>query len=146
MKRIWFGAIALLCALILPVQAQQGPAYTEGAVLRVTEVKVMDGQFDNYMQYLQGQYKRTMEAQKKAGIILDYGIYSREARAPDEADLYLTVVYPNMAAFDGLRERVEPLMAELTGQTSKQADKAYADRGSMRKILGSELIRELKLK
>lgn len=146
MKTVLLGVFALFCALVLPVQAQETLPYTEGAVLEVTEVKIKDGQFDNYMQYLQQRYKPMMEAQKKAGIILDYGVYGRQARSPDEADMYLTVVYPNMAALDNMRERVEPLMREVTGQSSAQANKAFADRGSMRTILGSELIRELRLK
>lgn len=146
MKTVLLGVFALICALALPATAQETLPYTEGAVLEVTEVKIKDGQFDNYMQYLQQRYKPMMEAQKKAGIILDYGIYSRQARSPDEADMYLTVVYANMGALDNMRERVEPLMREVTGQNTAQANRAYADRGSMRTILGSELIREMRLK
>jgi hypothetical protein len=146
MKTVLLGALALLFALALPAQAQQSHPYTEGAVLEVTEVRIKDGQFDNYMQYLQERYKPMMEAQKKAGIIVDYGIYGRQPRSPDDADMYLTVVYANMGALDNMRERVDPLMREVSGQTSAQANKAYADRGSMRTILGSELIRELRLK
>jgi hypothetical protein len=145
MKTVLLGMFALLFALALPAHAQSLP-YTEGAVLEVTEVRVKDGQFDNYMQYLQERYKPMMEAQKKAGIIVDYGIYGRQPRSPDDADMYLTVVYANMGALDNMRERVDPLMVEVTGQNSAQANKAYADRGSMRTILGSELIRELRLK
>ena len=113
---------------------------------KVTAVKVMDGQFDHYMTHLQGPYKRVMEAQKEAGIILDYAVYSTQARRPDEPDLYLTVVYPNMAAFDGLRDRSEAVSSKVTGQSTTQANAAYADRGKMRQILGSNLIRQLKLK
>lgn len=87
-----------------------------------------------------------MEAQKEAGIILDYAVYSTQARRPDEPDLYLTVVYPNMAAFDGLRDRSEAVSSKVTGQNTTQANTAYADRGRMRQILGSNLIRQLKLK
>lgn len=146
MKSIIAGAFALLCVLALPVHADDAPVYTEGAVLEVTEVKIMDGQFDNYMQFLQQKYKPLMEAQKKAGVILDYGVYGRQARTPDEADMYLTVVYANMGAMDNLRERVDPIVRDVSGHTVAQSNKAYADRGPMRRILGSELIRELKLK
>lgn len=146
MKRMLLCVAVLLCAFVAPVAAQEEYAYTEGAVVEVTAVKIHDGQFDNYMKYLQGQYKRVMEAQKKAGIVLDYGIYATYARNPDEPDLYLTVVYPNMAALDGLRARSDAVAREITGQDTMQANVAYADRGAMRKILGSELIRKLELK
>ena len=50
--------------------AQELP-YTEGPVTVVTAVKIMDGQFDNYMKYLQTTYKPVMEAQTKEGIVLE---------------------------------------------------------------------------
>ncbi len=145
MRRLPLLWVLLLCALSFPLSAQER-SYTEGPVMEVTAVKIMDGQFDNYMKYLQGQYKRVMEAQKEAGIIQGYAIYSTEARRPEDPDLYLTVLYPNMAAFDGLRDRSEAVSSKVTGQNTVQANTAFADRGKMRQILGSNLVRELKLK
>lgn len=146
MKRVLSGALALLCLCVLPALAQEPRSYSEGPVVQVTNVKLMDGQFNNYMQYLHTRYKPLMEAQKKAGIILDYAIYNRQARSEDEGDMYLTVVYPSMAAFDGLEDRAEAVTREVSGQNRSQSDKAFADRSTMRKILGSELIRRLELK
>lgn len=145
MKRLPLLWALVLYALSFPLSAQER-SYTEGPVMEVTAVKIMDGQFDNYMKHLQGQYKRVMEAQKEAGIILGYAIYSTQARRAEDPDVYLTVVYPDMAAFDGLRDRSEAVSSKVTGQNTAQANTAYADRGKMRQILGSNLIRELKLK
>ena len=139
-------SLLLLVGFGAPALAQDGLPYSEGPVLEVTAVKVMDGEFDNYMEYLQSRYKPLMEAQKKAGIISDYGVYATTPRSPDDPDLYLTVVYPNMAAMDNLRERVDPLMTKTLNMSVKQSNVAYAARGKMRKILGTELIRELRLK
>jgi hypothetical protein len=47
---------------------------------------------------------------------------------------------------DGLDDKTEPLANKVLGQTRAQGEKAYADRSTLREILGSELIRELKLK
>ena len=145
MKRLPMLWALLLCVLSFPLSAQDR-SYTEGPVMEVTAVKIKDGQFDNYMKHLQTQYKRVMDAQKDAGIILGYTIYSADPRRPEDPDLYLTVVYPNMAAFDGLRDRSEAVSSKVTGQNTAQANTAFADRGKMRQILGSQLIRELKLK
>lgn len=145
MRRLPMLWALLLCVLSFPLSAQDR-SYTEGPVMEVTAVKIKDGQFDNYMKHLQIQYKRVMEAQKDAGIILGYTIYSADPRRPEDPDLYLTVVYPNMAAFDGLRDRSEAVSSKVTGQNTAQANTAFADRGTMRQILGSQLIRELKLK
>ena len=142
-------AITLLAALLslVPILLQaQERGYTEGSVLEITSVRVKDGQWDAYMAYLKDSYKPLLEEQKKAGLILDYGVYSTAPRAPGDPNLYLSVVYPNMASFDGLDDKTEPLVAKVLGQTRAQGEKAYAERSTMREILGSELIRELKLK
>lgn len=145
MNRIALTALLAL-GLGAPVQAQDALPYTEGAVVEVTAVNIEDGEFDNYMQYLQSQYKPVMEAQKQAKIILDYGVYSNMAGKDDDADLYLVVVYPNLATLDNLRARVDPLVTKVSGQSVSQSNQAFAERGKMRDIMGTELLRELKLK
>ncbi len=86
-----------------------------------------------------------MEEQKKAGIILDYRVYEAQAQDPGDADLILTITYKNMAALDGLDDKIEPLQRKVWADRAVAA-KASADRGKMRTQLGSELIRELILK
>jgi len=85
-----------------------------------------------------------MEANKKAGLITGYAIYSAQPRSPQEPDLILSVVYPNMAALDKIDES-EAVAAKVIGTPEAQS-KAAIDRESMREVLGSELVRELVLK
>ncbi len=141
--KVW-GAITLLAIAGL-AGAQERP-YTEGPVVAVTSVKVMDGQSENYMRFLDGTYKASMEASKKAGVILDYSVFSASPRKPEDADLYLVVTYPNMAMLDGLDAKMEPIMSSVTKMNVMQRDEASGKRTVMRTILGTELIRELKLK
>jgi hypothetical protein len=141
--KVW-GAVALLAIAGL-AGAQEG-RYTEGSVVAVTSVKVMDGQFENYMKFLDGTYKATTEASKKAGMILDYSVFNASPRKPEDADLYLVVTYPNMAMLDGLDDKMEPINSSVTKMNLMQRDEASGKRTSMRTILGTELIRELKLK
>lgn len=141
---VWMSVLLLLCAS--SSLFAQDRAYTEGTVSVVTSVKIMDGQGEAYMNYLAKTYKPLMEAQKKAGNVLDYSVYRTQARTPNDPDMYLVVTYANMAAFDGLADRTEPVMKEVTGLTREQATAAGVERGKMREILGSEMIRKLDLK
>lgn len=143
--RVLLSFVLFLCATF-PLAAQEARSYSEGPVSVVTSVKIMDGQFDNYMDYLAKTYKPVLEAQKKAGLVVAYGIYTTQARNPKEPDMYLVVSYANMAAFDGLDDKSEAVAKSVTGESRSEANVAYADRGKMREILGSELIRELVLK
>jgi hypothetical protein len=124
--------------------AQNAKPYTDGPVTEVSYIKTKPGRFDDYMQFLATTYRAEMEAQKKAGLILAYRIYSKQARSPQEPDLILTITYPNMAALDRTDE-FDAVSAKVLGSSAAQ-NKATIERGPMREVLGSELIRELVLK
>lgn len=141
---VWMSVLLLLCAS--SSLFAQDRAYTEGTVSVVTSVKIMPGQGETYMGYLAKEYKPVMEAQKKAGNVLDYSVYRTMARSPSDPDMYLVVTYANMAAFDGLADRNEKVAMEVTGKDRSAATAAGIERGKMREILGSEMIRELVLK
>lgn len=141
------GALAGVFALIAlggNVVAADRP-YTQGAVTWVSAIRTMPGMFDDYLAWLAGPYKQQMEAQKAAGVILDYSVYQATPRSPDDPDLYLITTYRNMAALDDMNAKLDPIYEKLVGPLAQQ-NKAYAERGKMRTVLGDELIRELKLK
>ena len=125
--------------------ADDSKSYTEGTVTDVSSVRTKPGMFDAYMKWLDTTYKQLMEEEKKAGIIVDYAVYGAVPRSPHDPDLYLTVTFKNLAALDGLDDRLEPIERKVWA-TRDAANKADADRESMREILGSQLIRHLNLK
>jgi hypothetical protein len=102
--------------------------------------------FDKYMEYLGGNYKRLLEAQKKAGIVTDYAVYSSFPATEDDWDVLLTTTYKNMAALDNLDDRTDAVMASTLNQNRAQASQAFGDRGAMRDAVGGRLLRQLILK
>ena len=145
MKRrtAWVFA-ALLSLAAIPAFAQDR-AWQEGPVTNVTAVKVVDGQFENYMDYLDKNWKVVMEEAKKAGYVTEYHVYGATPHNPQEADLYLVVTYPNMAMLDGMDKKMEPIQQKVLKMNVRQADEASGKRVVMRTILGEELLREIKL-
>ena len=141
LKILAAGGLALLTGI---ATAGDRP-YSEGPVLEVTSIRTVDGMFDDYVAWLAGPWQDFMEAQKKAGLILDYSVHSASPRTPADPDLYLVTAYPNMGSLDGLEEKVMPIMEKTLGNQQKATADTVA-RGKMRTVLGSELIRELKLK
>jgi L-rhamnose mutarotase len=134
----------ILAFAVTTASAADAKPYTEGQVTEVSFIKIKPGKFEAYMQYLDTTYKQIMEASKKAGLIVDYAVFSATARTPQDADLILTVVYANMAALDKSAE-ADAVAEKIAGSMEAQS-KAAIDRESMREVLGSQLIRELKLK
>lgn len=145
MKRIaMLLASLMLFAVFGSAFAQETKPYREGPVREVNFIRVKPGQFNNYLKYLDGPYKTAMEAARKAGLITGYSVYEARPRSPQDANLILTVTYPNMAALDRTDE-ADAIRAKVMGSLDAQ-DKATMDRESMRELIGSQLIRELVLK
>jgi hypothetical protein len=124
--------------------ADEGRVYKEGPVIDVSYIRTMPGRYDDYMKFLATDYRTFMEASKKAGLILDYNIYSATPRSPKDPDLVLTIVYANMAALDR-SEEADAVAAKTMGSMAEQ-NKASMDREAMRQVLGSQLMRKLILK
>ncbi len=121
-------------------------AYREGPVIVVTYVRTKPGMFDKYMAYLNGAYKANLEAEKAAGIVVDYGIYSSDPRTPADHDLMLAVVYKNWGALDNLADRTDAVANRVLQSTPEQRAQQSIDRGSMRDILGNRTYQQLLLK
>jgi hypothetical protein len=94
--------------------------YVEGPVTMVNAIRTEPGMFNTYLKYLQTTYKPMMEDAKKAGHVLDWKVYRTTPDGPNAADLYLTVTYKNMAAFDGLEAKMEAIQEKYLGDQSKR--------------------------
>src|SRR6266699_5365479 len=111
--------IVALAALSLGVaslcSAQSDAPYTEGPVWTVTMVRTKPGMDDDYLKSLAKIYKSTDDEMKKQGLIMDYKVLLGNDANPQDFDILLMVEYKNMAAFDGLREKADPIADKILG-------------------------------
>ncbi len=98
------------------------------------------------MEYLNGQYKQSMEAEKSAGLVLGYAVHTSAPRTPQDHDLILSVTYRNWAAFDGLADRSDAVANRARQNTPRQRDQEFIDRAAMREVLGTRNYQQLLLK
>lgn len=119
--------------------------YTEGAVWDVTMVRTKAGMDDDYIKNIANAWKSTNEEAKKQGIIVDYKVLLGDAANRDDFNILLMVQYKNMAAFDGLREKTDPIARKLIG-TEDVMRQASVKRMEVRDILGNKTMREITLK
>jgi hypothetical protein len=124
--------------------ARDERAYTDGPVIDVAYIRVEYGRFEEYIDWLNSTWMPTMEATKKAGLIIDYRIFTATPKSPDQPNIIRMITYENMAALDkGIEE--EAVARKVIGSTEVQ-NNARVARNEYRKLLGSELIREIILK
>ena len=139
-------SICLVAALSLEARAQDERHYTEGPVTFVQEIAVEYGHLEEYIDWLNSTWKPTMEATKKAGLIIDYKVFSFTpiGYTSNQPNVILWITYKNMAALDKGAEE-EDVAKKVIGSTDFQ-NKARIGRNDYREVLGSELLRELILK
>jgi hypothetical protein len=125
--------------------AATGAPYTEHSVWEITLVKTKAGLDDDYLRSIAQTFKGTMEEEKKQGVIMDYKVLIGDASDRNDFNILLMVEYKNMAAFDGLREKTEPIMAKVLGGQDAQRQLAVK-RLDVREILGIKTMREVILK
>jgi hypothetical protein len=61
-----------------------------------------------------------MEEEKKQGLIMDYKVLIGDSSNREDFNILLMVEYKNIAAFDGLREKTDPIMAKVLGSQDAQ--------------------------
>jgi len=124
---------------------QSDAPYTEGPVWTISMIKTKPGMADDYLKNLAQIYKAVNDEAKKQGIIMDYKILLGNDSTPQDFDILLMQEFKNMAAFDGLREKTDPIARKLIGTQDVQRQGAVK-RMELREIMGNKLMREITLK
>jgi len=119
--------------------------YTEGSVWVLSMIKTKAGLEDEYFKQITGTVKPVYDEEKKQKIILDYRILAGDSHSRDEANIIIMVQYPNMAALDGLRDKMDPILAKVMGSEEQRKDMAVK-RLDIREILSTRTMREVTLK
>jgi hypothetical protein len=98
------------------------------------------------MKWITSTWLPTMQALKKAGIIVDYKIFRSEDRSPDQPNFFIYITYKNMAAFAGdIGDGADAFEAvtEKVICSSDCQNQARVRRNELRKNVGTEIIREI---
>lgn len=148
MKRIksaMAGAIVTFAAgLAMPAMAQES-SYKPGTVWEAGRIDVLPGQFENYMDWLAGQWKKVQELGKAEGIIVEYHVLATNNARAGEPDLILIVEYKDYQT-TAQQEAFNKKVNAMLSQTDRSATTASGERSKMREQLGSVQYQELILK
>ena len=130
--------------MIKTARARDEREYADGPVTELNYLHIEYGRFEDYIVWLNSTWKPTMAATKKAGIIIDYKVFSATPQSPDHPSIILWITYKNMAALD--RGVEEEAVAKTVICSTECQNKARVGRNEYRKVLRREYIRELILK
>lgn len=125
--------------------AQDVRHYSEGPVTEVDYIQVQYGHFEEYIDWLNSTWKPTMEASKKAGLIIGYKVLELTPKSPDQPNISLCISFKNGAAAFDKGVELEEVAKKVIGSTGFQ-NKARVARNEYRRVLGTEYVREIILK
>ena len=143
----YFGATMLAAAVsITPVTAfAQDSNYTPGTVWQFSSIQVEPGQFEKYVDYLAGNWRKINELGKKEGMVVSYHVFTVNDARKDEPDLILAIEYKDYysnAQQMALQKKIEAMLAT----DAHKMDAAGGERKVMRKVIGGMELQELQFK
>ncbi len=144
-KTIVLSTCLAMSALSPNAGAQDVRQYTEGPVIELDYIQIEYGHFEEYVDWLKSTWKPTMEAMKKAGLIIDYNVVRATPKTPDQPNIILMITFKNGAAALDKGVEQEEVAKKVIGSTELQ-NKARVGRNQYRRVLGVEYVRELVLK
>jgi hypothetical protein len=144
-KTIILSMCLAVSSFSLNARAQDVRQYSEGPVTEVDYIQVEYGHFEEYIDWLNSTWKPTMEAFKKAGLIIDYKAVRATPKTPDQPNIFLMITFKDGAAALDRGVELEEVAKKVIGSTEVQ-NKARVGRNEYRKVLGTEYVRELILK
>ena len=134
----------LAAAVATPVIGQVHKYFTPGTVWTVTMIRITPGMDQMYMEYLDGQFKKSEDAQVKAGFEKSYKIL----RTLDDGGAWNLLIlreYPSLAAIEDNEEKADALVQQTEGGDQVQMQ-GYQDRSKYREVVGTKYAREVILK
>jgi hypothetical protein len=148
-KTIILSMCLAASSVSLDARAEDAPKYTYGPVTEVDYIHVEYGHFDEYMAWVTSTWVPTMQAAKKAGLIIDYKVFRASPKSPDQPNVYLEITYKNMAAYAGDFGDAFDAFEAVTEKVICSSDcqnQARVHRNEFRKVLGTEVTREIVFK
>lgn len=139
-----FVAAALLIGLAAPAVAAES-RYESGNVWYVSDIDVLDGQFENYMTWLADEWVKFRKLNALYGNEVGYHVLVNTTPRVGEPDLFLVTIYKDFQKI-AESQATEKKINEAMAKDRKQFEKEGAERAPMRKVMGSIELVELKLK
>src|SRR6202008_2133171 len=102
-KTIMLSMCLAASSLSLDARAQDERRYTDGPVTEVDYIQVEYGHFEEYIDWLNSTWKPTMEATKKAGLIIDYKVLKASPKSPDQPNIFLYLTRARICGQEGNR-------------------------------------------
>jgi len=144
----YWATMAATAALTLtmagPAAAQES-GYNPGTVWQFSNIQVEPGQFEKYVDYLAGNWRKINELGKKEGMVVSYHVFTVNNSRHGEPDLILAIEYKDYFS-NAQQLAFQKKMEAMLASDAHKLDAAAGERKVLRKVLGGMELQELQFK
>jgi hypothetical protein len=143
--RILAASAAVALSFAAPAAFGQAASYTPGSVWTFTYVQIEPGQFENYLDFLDKEFKRGNDYGIRQGYILSYHVLQVNNPRNGEPDLVLAVEAKDYLS-NAQQLEIQKKYEEFMAKDNRKMENESGERKAMRKFVGGMELQELKLK
>ena len=136
------AVVALFASIVSFSAAHAQVPYTQGPVERVVLISIIPGHSDAFFADLKANVIPLWESEKAAGLITSYQIFLNQTSSNPDWDFGFAIFYKDMAALDGLPDKVYDLRMKHYGDKSAE-QKVIDKRVENYKFVSSMLLRDI---
>jgi len=145
MRIIRFAAAFLLATAVATPALAQRTVTKPGNYVDVSDIKILPGQFENYMNYLKTNWVKQQEWAKSKGYIVSYRILSNNYPRENEPSIFLLTEYATIPTNAEIERRQDEYVAMMKMDETAM-DAAAEKRGPMRTVGSQTQLQEIILK
>lgn len=142
MRKLMIAAAGLAAALTSTPALSQQSSMKPGPLWTAARIEVLDGQMQNYLDWLAKTWAANQDYAKSQGWLLEYNILQSINPRDGEPNIILITRFKDFPSAEEL-ERRNTLMNQRMQQDDHSAAAASGQRNAMRRQMGSVLYREL---
>jgi hypothetical protein len=136
------AVVALFASIVSLSAAHAQVPYTQGPLERVVLISIIPGHSDAFFADIKANVIPLLESEKAAGLITNYQFFLNQTTSNPDWDLGYAVFFKDMAALDGLPDKVYDLrMKQYGNKTAEQ--KVIDKRVENAKLVSSMLLRDI---
>jgi hypothetical protein len=135
-------AVVALFVSIVALSAHAQVPYAQGPVERVTLLNIVPGHSDAFFADFKANVIPIWESEKAAGLITGYQIFLNQTSSNPDWDFGFAITYKDMAALDGLPDKIYDLRMKHFGDKSAE-QKVIDKRVENYKFVSTMLLRDI---
>ena len=142
---VLFGLLALQPTASAQTARVALDTYEEGPVWQIMTFRTAPGKTELHLKNIATAWEHQLKLAVKKGVLVDYKVLTKWSSSPDDWNIMVVEIFPNMASYDTFWEDWAAIDAE-TVDTPEFAERLASMEPTGTKFLGTVFAREVHLK